>query len=338
MHGRPSRTGVIRKLAATDEDAPVRVWTPACATGEEAYSIAMMLHHELELAGRRREIQVFATDVNERALEKAREGKYPAGISSEIPPDFMKKYFTYTEDGLSAIISKEIRGLVVFAKHDILTDPPFSRLDLVICSNLLIYLEPEAQEKCIALFHYGLKNGGFLFLGNAESPGRNISLFKSLAHKKCRIYEKIETKPSTRMPISVPFAAERPEQLPSPQKAEECRQTVTGIVQETLLEEYAPAAVAVDQNYDILYHNGPTNRYLCQPRGAPTQNLLELLPASLRSRIRGALYKAGKDKKHVSIRADVPCDDGQKRQVAIIHIATETGPVPFCLQGKRRCS
>jgi len=311
------KNGVIRKLATANDDSSIRIWTPASATGEEAYSIAMMLHYELELAGRRREIQVFATDVNERALEKAREGKYPAGISSEIPPDLMKKYFTYTDDGLYAIISKEIRGDVVFAKHDILTDPPFSRLDLVICRNLLIYLEPEAQEKCIALFHYGLKNGGFLFLGNAESPGRNSSLFKSLAHKKCRVYEKVETKPSARMPISVPFASDRQEQQPSLKKAEECRQSITGTVQEALLEGYAPAAVAVNQNYDILYHNGPTNRYLCQPRGAPTQNLLELLPESLRSRIRGGLYRAARDGKHVSLRANVPCDDGKKREISI---------------------
>jgi PAS domain S-box-containing protein len=312
------KNSVIRKLAAADDNSPVRVWTPACASGEEAYSIAMMLHRELELAGRKREIQVFATDVNERALEKAREGKYPSGISSEISPDFMKKYFTYTEDGLYAIISKEIRGLVVFAKHDILTDPPFSRLDLAICRNLLIYIEPEAQEKCIALFHYALKNNGFLFLGNAESPGRNISLFKSLAHKKCRIYEKLEAKPSARMPISsASFIAERPEQISSPQVAEQCKQSVTGIVQEALLESYAPAAVAVNQNYDILYHNGPTNRYLCQPRGAPTQNLLELLPSSLQSRIRGGLYRAAREGKPVSLRANVPCEDRQKREVTM---------------------
>ncbi|MBI5101383.1 MAG: PAS domain S-box protein [Nitrospirae bacterium] len=311
------RSGVIRKLAAANDDYPIRVWTPASATGEEAYSIAMMLHNELELAGRRREIQVFATDVNERALEKAREGKYPSNINSEMSPDFMKKYFTYTEDGLSAMISKEIRGLVVFAKHDILTDPPFSKLDLIICRNLLIYLEPEAQEKCIALFHYGLKTGGHLFLGNAESPGRNISLFKSLAHKKCRIYEKTEIKLPARMPISIPFASEKTGKLALPQKAEEYRLSVTGIVQEALLEGYAPAAVAVDQNYDILYHNGHTNRFLCQPRGAPTQNLLELLPSSLRSRIRGGFYRAVNEGKHVSIRANVPCDDGKKRDVAI---------------------
>ena len=195
--------GVIRKLVVEDGPAPIRVWTPACATGEESYSIAMMLRHELDLAGRRRELQVFATDVNDGALEKAREGKYPASIAADVPADYLSKFFTYTDDGRTLTVSKELRQHVIFAKQDILTDPPFSRLDLVICRNLLIYLEPDAQEKCITLFHYALKSGGYLFLGNAESPGRKGTLFKSLAHKKCRVYEKIETEPSSRLPLTM---------------------------------------------------------------------------------------------------------------------------------------
>lgn len=119
------KTGVIRKLAAQDEDSPARIWTPACATGEESYSVAMVLQNEFELAGRKREIQVFATDVNDRALKKAREGKYPGSITADVPPDFMKKYFVCSEDGNSVIITKEVREKVVFAKQDILSDPPF---------------------------------------------------------------------------------------------------------------------------------------------------------------------------------------------------------------------
>ena len=266
---------VTRKLAALEDDSPIRVWTPACATGEEAYSIAMQLQHELDLAGKKREIQVFATDVNDRALEKAREGTYPGSISADVPPEFMQKFFTCSEDGLSVAINKEMRQHVVFAKQDILTDPPFSRLDLVICRNLLIYLEPDAQEKCIALFHYALRNGGYLFLGNAESPGRKNHLFKSISHKKCRLYQKVDGQPIARLALSVPFASERTvSQLQGAPAAAEDRQSLNQFIQEALLEEYSPAAVAIDHNYDIIYHNGPTNRFLRQPRGAPTQNLL----------------------------------------------------------------
>ncbi len=311
------RTSVIEKLVAQEDDTPLRVWTPACATGEEAYSIAMMLRHELDLAGKKRELQVFATDVNDRALEKAREGRYPASISADVPQKFIRKFFTPSDDGTSVIVSKEMRQHVIFAKQDLLTDPPFSRLDLVICRNLLIYLEPEAQEKCITLFHYALRPGGYLFLGNAESPGRKSAFFKSLAHEKCRVYEKIEIEPSSRLPLTVPFAAERATVSIRQQPVSDERLSLIQLSQDTLLETHAPAAVTIDQNYEIVYHNGPTKRYLTQPHGAPTQNLLELMPENLRNKIRGAIYKVTREDKPVSIRASIVGDEEQKRQVSI---------------------
>jgi len=306
-----------RKLVAEDEAFPIRVWTPACATGEEAYSIAMLLQHELDRAGKQRDIQVFATDVNDRALDKAREGTYPASIAADVAADYLAKFFTPSGDGLSLTVNKEIRQLVVFAKQDILTDPPFSRLDLVICRNLLIYLEPDAQEKCIALFHYALKDGGYLFLGGAESPGRNKGLFISLAHKKCRIYRKIETKAFTRTPLAVPFASEHLPLAARQASSPGSRQSIVELSQEVLLEEFAPAAVTINQSYDILYNNGPTSRYLRQPRGPLTSNLLDLLPENGRNRIRGALFRAGHDGKAVSLRVGIPDDSGRMRQVGV---------------------
>lgn len=311
------KIGVIRKLTIENEEPLIRVWTPACATGEEAYSIAMMLYDELALAGKKQEIQVFATDVNDRALEKAREGIYPGSITADMPSEYMRKFFTCSDDGPSVIISKEIRERVVFAKQDILADPPFSRLDLIICRNLLIYLDPEAQEKCLALFHYALRDGGYLFLGNAESVGRNSALFKSLGHKKCRVYQKVEAKSSSRLPLAAPFAQERPASFPSRRTASELRQSTTEFIQEALLGNYAPAAVAINQNFEILYHNGPTNRYLQQPRGTPTQNLLDLLPEKLRTRVRGGLYRVLQETKPVAIRTSIPRDDERKMPVTL---------------------
>ena len=309
------RIGVIRKLAAEDGEYPVRIWTPACATGEESYSVAMMLHNEFELAGRKREIQVFATDVNDKTLEKAREGKYPASIAADVPPDFMRRFFSIPEDGLSATVCKTIRDHVIFARQDLLADPPFSRLDLIICRNLLIYLEPDAQDKCLVIFHYALRDGGYLFLGNAESVGRENNLFKSLSHKKCRIYSKLANPLSSRVQ-SVPFAAERGTARISkePLLPAKRQPSDADLVQGALIEEYAPAAVAINQNYDIIYHNGPTNRYLQHPRGAPTQNLLELLPENLRNRIRGAVYRASREARPVSIRADCPGVDPASKE------------------------
>ena len=306
-----------RKFVARDDDSPIRVWSPACATGEEAYSIAMMLQHELDLAGKKREVQVFATDINERALERARDGVFPATITADVPPEYISKFFTLSADRLSYTVNKDIRQMVVFARQDLLADPPFSRLDLVICRNLLIYLDQTAQEKCISLFHYALKPEGFLFLGNAESPGRTGSLFTSLAHKKCRIYRRAESGRSARMPLSVSYAAGRSRKPQKVKPPEEQHKMITQTIQEALLEQHGPTAIAIDQNYDILYHNGPTNRYLSQPRGAPTRNLMELIPERLGNRVRGAIYRVTHESRPVSIRMSFPVDGELKKPVTV---------------------
>ncbi|HMK50613.1 MAG TPA: CheR family methyltransferase, partial [Thermodesulfovibrionales bacterium] len=312
------KTEVVRKFVAEDNDAAIRVWTPACATGEESYSIAMLLRSELDLAGGKRGLKVFATDVNDASIQKAREGTYAASIVADVQPEFRQKYFVASEDGHSATIRDGIRENVVFAKQDVLTDPPFSKLDLIICRNLLIYLEHEAQEKCLEIFHYALKDGGYLFLGNAESPGRNSALFKYIGHKKCKIYTKIEKSPFLRKSLAVPYAAERSVASPLRQEpASSERRSTSDFIQNALLEEFTPAALAVNQNFDILYHNGPTNRYLRQPRGAPTQNLLEMLPDKLLSRIRAGIYRATHEARSVSFRTSIAVLDGKKRQVIL---------------------
>jgi len=329
---------VVRKVAADNSDLPLRVWTPASATGEEAYSIAILLLRELEIAGKKRAVHVFATDLNDRALERAREGKYPASIVADVPTQYVQKYFMPVDEGISLVINKDVRECVVFARQDLLTDPPFPKLDLIICRNFLIYLEPEAQEKSISLFHYALKEGGFLFLGNAETVGRKSRLFQAIGHKQCRIYRKLETKSASRLPISAPYAAERPVIAPTGQaRLSERKQTYTELIQERLLQEYAPATLAVDQNYEIIYHNGPTNRYLSQPRGVPTQNLLELLPQDLRNRIRGAIYRSGREEKPVAIRTNMAGEDKRKRQISlrITKIAENLHIVVFQEKGSR---
>src|SRR5664279_1073316 len=149
---------VIRQFAMTHDDGPVRIWIPACATGEEAYSIAMLIQEELDRTGRKREVQIFASDINERALELARSGKYPGSVTVNIPSELLKKFCMQSADGQTVSINNDLRQRVVFARHDILNDPPFSRMDLIICRNVLIYFEPQAQDKCISLFHYALKD------------------------------------------------------------------------------------------------------------------------------------------------------------------------------------
>lgn len=305
---------VARELAVREDDSPIRVWCAACATGEEAYSIAMLLHQEIELSGAKKEIQIFATDVNEQALEKAREGIYPAAVSIDMPPGYMEKFFSEPRGNLVSV-SKEIRQYVVFAKHDILSDPPFSRVDLVICRNLLIYLEQAAQEKCISLFHYALKKGGYLFLGGAESPGGSSRLFAPLPHKKCRLYRRTEA-PTSGKALHTLFPGPRPSGVHIRPAPAEGRRSASQLVHEALLEEFAPPAVAVDANHTILFHNGPTYRYLRHPRGVTTQNLVELLPEIVAGRVRNGLRRAATEKK-ASIDVTMPMDHGRKERVTI---------------------
>ena len=154
-------------LAARPDDAPVRVWAAGCSTGEEAYSLAMLLREHMDRAKRRFTVQMFATDLDPKAIEAARAGLYPEGIARDVRPQRLERFFV-KEDGRYRI-KKEIRELVIFATQNVLKDPPFTKLDLVACRNLLIYLQPEAQERVLSLFHYALKPGGVLFLGPSES-------------------------------------------------------------------------------------------------------------------------------------------------------------------------
>ncbi len=310
------KSEVITQLISPPKTGPVRVWSPACSTGEEAYSIAMLIHAELDKRQISREIQVFATDINENALEKAREGKYPENMAADIPPDYLKAFFTCSEDSLSIIPVKGIREHVVFARQNVLSDPPFSKLDLVICRNLLIYLEPEAQEKCFDIFHYALKSGGYLFLGNAETLGSRSSLFRQIAGKHSRIFQKIGENKQIHMPLSIGFQSESALRDLSRVKLLSHRSSAVERAQEALLERYAPAAVGIDSQFEIFYRNGPTNRFLVHPRGAETSNLLDHLPENVRGRMRAAVLKALQENTHVSLRISISSQD-RKTPVSI---------------------
>ncbi|MGH8510747.1 MAG: CheR family methyltransferase, partial [Gammaproteobacteria bacterium] len=174
-------------VAAKHPEAPLRVWVTGCATGEEAYSIGMLLLERVANSERNGKLQIFATDIDSHALEIARAGIYPESIASSIAPERLTPFFTRADN--SYRVKKELREAVVFAPQNLIADAPFSRLDLIICRNLLIYLEPELQQKVIALFHFALNQNGYLFLGKSETVGQQPSLFEPLS-KKWRIYRR----------------------------------------------------------------------------------------------------------------------------------------------------
>ena len=180
---------VVTQLVANREDgAPIRVWVPACATGEEAYSVAMLLAERAEAAHKRFDLKVFASDILDDNLNAARAGVYPGSSVEMLPPERIRRFFEKLDGSYQ--VRKGLRDLVVFARQDLLRDPPFSRMDLITCRNMLIYIEPDAQRRAMALFHFALREGGRLFLGSAETIGRADDLFETVS-KKWRIYRRI---------------------------------------------------------------------------------------------------------------------------------------------------
>ncbi|WP_332684521.1 PAS domain S-box protein [Bosea sp. (in: a-proteobacteria)] len=290
---------VISPLVAERENGgSVRVWVPACATGEEAYSIAMLVTEQAEAAGKRFDLKVFATDAQEDNLRKARDGIYPAAALAGFPPERVRRFFEKLDGSFQ--VSKELRDMVVFAAHNLLRDPPFSRLDIVSCRNFLIYLEPEAQRRIIAQCHFALRPDGHLFLGNAETIGRHDDLFETVS-KKWRIYGR--TGPTRhdlidyRLPRgSAGTAIGEPMPLPS----EIASAPVADIARRALLERYAPASVLIDQKGRVVYFHGTTHDYLEHPSGEPTRDLLAMARDGLALNLRGAIREATKGDKSVT--------------------------------------
>src|SRR5262245_25381826 len=278
------------------DDGPLRFWVLGCSTGEEAYSIAIAF---LEFAGDRAEhipIQIFATDLNNEAIEKARAGIYPQSMTNDVSPERLRRFFVKHDGGYQ--ISKPIRDMCVFARQNVLTDPPFSRIDLVSCRNLLIYLEPILQKKIIPALHYALKPSGVLLLGASETIGSFTDLFK-LEDKKHKLYSK---KPGlSRMQyIYTPgaYAMEKGEVARKPIRGGEGVPIETDAQREAdrvLLMRYAPAGVLVDPDWEILQFRGSTSPYLEAPSGKATHNLLKMAREGLLVPLRTALHQAKKD-------------------------------------------
>jgi two-component system CheB/CheR fusion protein len=309
----------------------IRVWVPACATGEEAYSIAMLVLEELRTHEKDCVLQVFASDINESALEVGRLGMYPASIATDVPAPLLERYFVEGTTDRYYSVSRALREVVIFARQNLVVDPPFSKLDLVCCRNLLIYVEPDIQQKVIELFHFALRPGGFLFLGSAETIGRHDRLFVSIS-KKWRIFRRgDESRQVVAFPLAASHVHERPRPSATPAQRGESR--VARMAQQLLLEKYAPAAVLVTERFEIIYFTGRTQEYLVQPTGAPTNDLLAMAREGLRTKIRAAATQAIHDGRAVTV------DNVRVRRGTHFHparltvnpIHTESGDGPLLL-------
>lgn len=326
-------------LRTRDAGAPLRVWVPGCATGEEAYSIAIVLHEQFAQLDRPPPMQIFATDIDEVALATARRGFYDASITHHVTPERLERYFT--ADGQRYQVVKAIREFCLFSVHNLISDPPFGRMDLISCRNLLIYFDVELQRKLIPLFHYALNSGGYLFLGAAESAaGITVAsdLFRAI-DRHHRIYQRKDrlvypqlTLPwaSTSRPIPRITGTNTP---PRPLQLGD----FGTVLERILIQEYTPAAVIIDSQGTIAYLSGRTHPFLSVPSGPPTTNLLAMVHSDLRLPLRVAIRAVAEVPKPV-VREDLSVLTGEGRlQMTLTvrpfyEVGSETGLLLVILQ------
>ncbi len=280
-------------------DDSIRIWIPGCATGEEAYTVSMLFLDEISKQQKTCRLQVFASDIDKDALNFARAGRYPPSIQADVSPARLKRYFVAESDGDYYHVNKTLRDAVVFADQDIISDPPFSQLDLICCRNLLIYLKPETQQKVIALFHFALQPGGHLMLGTAETIGRQDDLFSTI-NKRCRIFQRIGPTRHDRVDFSIPPGYSRREIPSTPPLYRRDRQ-ITQLIQKRLFDIVAPRAILIDRHWQILYINGDVNPFLQHASGVPSDDLLGKLRSELKSRLRDGVRKAFSEKQAVKL-------------------------------------
>lgn len=296
---------VIPKLfAGKPADAVIRVWAPGCSTGEEAYSIAMLLQERLESLKQSYKVQVFATDIDSNAIATARVGRYSASISADLSPERLVRFFSAEPDGSAYRIHKSIRDMLVFSEQDVIQDPPFSKLDLISCRNLLIYMSGDLQKKLIPLFHYSLNPDGMLFLGTSETVGEFADLFVALDRKSKLYQRKEDIHRAQRLDMSrfLPSPAAQADAVPrAVGKAASLKKLpLRELTEQAMLQQVAPAGALVNGQGDILYLHGRTGMYLePAPGEAGINNILKMAREGLRRELTTALHKAAATKEIV---------------------------------------
>ena len=269
----------------------VRVWVAGCASGEEAYSVAMLLREFMDESRLEFKVQLYATDLDDDAIAVARAGIYPTNIAQDVQPDRLRRFFVKVDAGFR--VKKEIREMVVFAIQNVIKDPPFTRLDLLCCRNLMIYLEPELQNRLIPAFHYALKPDGILFLSPSESIGNHTELF-SAQNRKWKFYRAARSVASTRtvMAGGLSWAADAGGKA-SAEVLKKAKETnLAELTRGVLLQAYAPASVVTDLKGNILYVFGDTGKFLRPPPGHATLNVVEMAREGLQLELRAAILHA----------------------------------------------
>ena len=313
-------------LAQRPENEALRVWVAGCATGEEAYSVAMLLRELADEHKRDWQVQIYGTDIDADAVAVARAGLYPPNIAQDVTPERLRRFFVKEEGGYR--VRKEIREMVVFAVQSVIKDPPFTRLDLLTCRNLLIYLEPELQERLVPIFHYALRPGGVLCLSPSESIGSHGELFETL-DRRLNIYRARPTVASRRAVISsrLSWTTDRAGAA-LPVVVSKPRETAAAdLARRTLLQAFAPASVLTDLQGDILYVHGETGRFLRLAPGQPTHNVVDMATEGLQLDVREALQKAASGDLSLTSREVLHKIDNDMQTVTL-SVRAIAGPEP----------
>jgi len=314
-----------RLLAKRDPDDPLRIWHACCATGEEVYSMAMLVREYLNEHQLNVKVLIFASDIDEVAIAQARAGLYSDDAVAEVGEERLKTFFIRTTSHWQ--VTKPLREMVVFAHHSLIKDPPFSRLDLLVCRNFLIYLNPDMQKRLIALFHQVLKPQGFLFLGSSETVGHQSDLFAPI-DKKWKIFKRLESKrrSETLFPVTAPVRRP-PGTGRSTRPAATGEQELAAATERLLMERYCPPCVVVNNKYEVVHVTTRGNHFLEVPAGEPTRDILKMSREELRPALRAAIYKAFSDQKQVVFRgAKIDAGKEQATEVNIVVEPIDTQP------------
>jgi two-component system CheB/CheR fusion protein len=288
---------IPRILEGKEHGANVRVWVPGCASGEESLSLAIIMAEAMDQLGKHLNVQIFGTDIDAGAIERARLGEYPVSVVAGVSPERLQRFFVKKDGNYK--IKKEIRETVLYAAQNLVSDPPFTKLDLICCRNLLIYMNTTIQKKILPLFHFTLNPEGYLFLGSSETIGAFANLFTPI-DVKWKIFQRkglAIQKPAAYAPLG--FMPTSPEtELTIKRVTREMN--VREIMGRIILDKYAPPSVLVNERYEILYFQGNTDQYLAPPSGEPSFNILKMAREGLRYKLTTALRQGMKEKRTVS--------------------------------------
>lgn len=319
------KTSILPQLLeGMKQDATFRAWVPGCSTGEEVYSLAIVLRECLNQINGHVNLQLFGTDIDNYAIEKAREGLFPASITADIDHERLKRFFT--KEGDFYRIRKKVRECAVFSVQDLIRDPPFSRLDLLCCRNLLIYLDTAAQKKLLPLFHYTLKPNGILVLGSSETIGEFGNLFQTV-DKKWKIFRRREVPAAYRNMVDFPSgpAVAEPAHVALPAKAAAKRTDISNLTKKAILDQFSPTAILIDAKGKILHYQGRSGKYLETPSGLPTNNILDLAKEGLRIELSSALRAAKSTAQKVTRKSISIKVNGEVHKIDL-HVSPQNAP------------